>query len=269
MGVTRDGVVVVSHGARYDPDLARAANDPLMTRRALHTWSSRWPRSRAATSPNPHRHRLRGPLSRAARRARTPIAETLAEFSRWCAARRSSCGLRHQSSKIDPTHAESVPTRSTSSRSVLNCCAISFSACRSWSSRSTSRRWSWCGPAPVLPLMFPRATGSTREPTSLPDAPIDCGYPIRASSRLGPAHGQGRWRRHLVAVLPHRRSHSVDRCPRLGSRSSFWTVDDQDMRKLIDIGVDGIISDRPDLFARKQAAKGLPLPRPARSRPEA
>jgi glycerophosphoryl diester phosphodiesterase len=43
-----------------------------------------------------------------------------------------------------------------------------------------------------------------------------------------------------------------------------WTVNDpKDMSRLIDMGVDGIISDRPDLLRSVAASKGIALPRPA------
>jgi glycerophosphoryl diester phosphodiesterase len=40
-----------------------------------------------------------------------------------------------------------------------------------------------------------------------------------------------------------------------------WTVNKpEDMARLIDIGVDGIISDRPDLLRKVAADKGIALP---------
>jgi glycerophosphoryl diester phosphodiesterase len=48
---------------------------------------------------------------------------------------------------------------------------------------------------------------------------------------------------------------------RLGLAVVVWTVNaTADMARMIDIGVDGIISDRPDLLRKIAAEKGLPLP---------
>lgn len=48
---------------------------------------------------------------------------------------------------------------------------------------------------------------------------------------------------------------------RLGLKVVVWTVDKaDDMARLIDLGVDGIISDNPDLLRKVAAEKGLPLP---------
>jgi glycerophosphoryl diester phosphodiesterase len=49
----------------------------------------------------------------------------------------------------------------------------------------------------------------------------------------------------------------------LGLKVLPWTVNDPpDMERLIDWGVDGIITDRPDRLRDVMAAKGLPLPKP-------
>lgn len=49
---------------------------------------------------------------------------------------------------------------------------------------------------------------------------------------------------------------------RLGLRVVPWTVNEPaDMKALVDLGVDGLITDRPDLLRRVIEEKGLPLPR--------
>lgn len=48
----------------------------------------------------------------------------------------------------------------------------------------------------------------------------------------------------------------------LGLRVVVWTVNDPaQIVKLLDLGVDGIISDRPDLVRAEMARRGMPLPR--------
>ena len=48
---------------------------------------------------------------------------------------------------------------------------------------------------------------------------------------------------------------------RLGLRVLVWTVNDPaDMASLIDLGVDGIITDYPDRLRTVMADKGMPLP---------
>ena len=55
----------------------------------------------------------------------------------------------------------------------------------------------------------------------------------------------------------------VDMAHRLGLQVVVWTVNEPArMSALIDLGVDGIISDYPDRLRRVMAEKGLPLPVP-------
>ena len=63
---------------------------------------------------------------------------------------------------------------------------------------------------------------------------------------------------------------SLDEAHRLGLKVVVWTwpkqtkkeIDPKMIEKLIDWGVDGIITDRPDILRGLMAARGLPLPRP-------
>jgi len=54
---------------------------------------------------------------------------------------------------------------------------------------------------------------------------------------------------------------AVKEAQALGLKVVVWTVNDSaDMRRMIEWGVDGIISDRPDLLRRVAGKMGLPLP---------
>ncbi len=57
----------------------------------------------------------------------------------------------------------------------------------------------------------------------------------------------------------------VDSAHERGIRVIPWTVDDPDtMRALMDLGVDGLITDYPDRLRAVMSERGLPLPEPAR-----
>ena len=57
----------------------------------------------------------------------------------------------------------------------------------------------------------------------------------------------------------------VDSAHERGIRVIPWTVDDPDtMRALMDLGVDGLITDYPDRLRAVMSERGLPLPAPAR-----
>ena len=49
----------------------------------------------------------------------------------------------------------------------------------------------------------------------------------------------------------------------LGLAVVVWTVNEPEhIRRMLDLGVDGLISDRPDLVRAEMAARGMPLPKP-------
>ena len=55
----------------------------------------------------------------------------------------------------------------------------------------------------------------------------------------------------------------VREAQQLGLKVVVWTVNEErDMARMIELGVDGIISDYPDLLRRVATARGLPLPAP-------
>lgn len=57
----------------------------------------------------------------------------------------------------------------------------------------------------------------------------------------------------------------VDAAHERGIRVIPWTVDDPDtMRALMDLGVDGLITDYPDRVRAVMSERGHPLPEPAR-----
>lgn len=77
---------------------------------------------------------------------------------------------------------------------------------------------------------------------------------------------------HVPVTLGRLPVHSpslVRRAHRLGVRVIVWTVDDpQQMHELLDMGVDGIITDRPDVLRSVMIARGIWTPmRGSRSRP--
>ena len=60
----------------------------------------------------------------------------------------------------------------------------------------------------------------------------------------------------------------VDEAHALGLRVVVWTVNlPNDIAKMLDLGVDGIISDRPDVVRTAMAARGMPLPKASPVRP--
>ncbi len=43
----------------------------------------------------------------------------------------------------------------------------------------------------------------------------------------------------------------IERCRRFGLETTAWTVNDpEEMRRVLDLGLEGIVTDRPDLLTR-------------------
>jgi glycerophosphoryl diester phosphodiesterase len=67
---------------------------------------------------------------------------------------------------------------------------------------------------------------------------------------------------------PYVTADMVERAHRMGLKVIPWTVDDEPtLGKLIDDGVDGIITDHPDRLRAVMAGRGMRLPRPYKARP--
>ena len=77
------------------------------------------------------------------------------------------------------------------------------------------------------------------------------------------AAGAAVWSPHAADLEPE----SLAQAHRLGLAVIPWTVNDPAaMLRLIDAGVDGLITDRPDLLREAMRARGLPLPLPVAAR---
>lgn len=95
------------------------------------------------------------------------------------------------------------------------------------------------------------------------------GSPVRAArsfgaSALSPVHGNPQdGAIGDPGYQPFTTRALVAEAHRAGLRIVPWTVNDKPtMRHLIDLGVDGLITDYPDRLREVLAARGLPLPRP-------
>jgi glycerophosphoryl diester phosphodiesterase len=99
------------------------------------------------------------------------------------------------------------------------------------------------------------------------------GDPLRAVKTFGaaafsPVHGFPQNGKITdPGYRPYVTKEMVDQAHRMGLKVIPWTVDDQPtMRKLIDDGVDGIITDYPDALREVMAERGFKLPKRYRAR---
>ncbi len=128
-----------------------------------------------------------------------------------------------------------------------------------WASLAAVRRIA--PSAALVALTTPRRLEVGREGASVWLGGLDVddfgGDPVAAAASLP----------GVVAISP-RHDSPVDagfvaRAHAAGLRVVPWTVDDEeDMGRLIDLGVDGLITNYPDVLRRVMGQRGLPLPRP-------
>ncbi|HSY04785.1 MAG TPA: glycerophosphodiester phosphodiesterase [Steroidobacteraceae bacterium] len=261
MGVTRDGVVVVSHERTLNPDLARAADgryiDPPGTPYVKLTLAEVKSYDVGQIRPGSD-YAARFPEQRVVPGTRIP---TLAEV--FALVRRS--GDHHVrlniETKIDPTHPEESPDPEHFVAVVLELLRREH-----FSDRVMIESFDWRTlklvqkQAPGIPTVY-LTQQAQPEANIYPDTPWTAGLDPRkyggSVPRMVKAAGGNIWSPFYGDVDQH----SVDEAHKLGLPVVVWTVNEpQDMRRLIDMGVDGIISDRPDLLRTEAAAKGLPLP---------
>ena len=265
MGVTKDGVVVVSHERGLNPDLARGpdgkyigAGIPYIKLTLAEVKKYDVGQIRPGSD-----YAARFPDQLAIPETRIP---TLAEV--FDLVRRS--GDRHVrlniETKIDPTHPEESldPQRFVSA-------VLGLLRGEHFTDRVMIESFDWRTlllvqkQAPEIPTVYLTQVQQPEENLYLDKAsPWTAGFdPMRYGGsvpRAVKAAGGKIWSPLYEDVS----ASSITEAHSLGLPVIVWTVNDpKDMSRLIDMGVDGIISDRPDLLRTVAAGKGITLPRPA------
>jgi glycerophosphoryl diester phosphodiesterase len=265
MGVTRDGVVVVSHERGLNPDLARAPDGHYidteipyvkLTLAEVKQYDVGQIRPGSA-------YAARFPDQRVVPGTRIP---TLAEV--FALVRRS--GDRHVrlniETKIDPAHPDESPDPQHFVTAVLDLLQR-----EKFSDRVMIQSFDWRTlllvqkQAPTIPTVYlteqtesdANVFRDKRSPWTAGFDPQDHGGSV---PRTVKAAGGAIWSPDYQDVD----AGSIAEAHQLGLPVVVWTVNDpKDMARLIDLGVDGIISDRPDLLRAEAAKKGITLPAPA------
>ena len=265
MGVTRDGVVVVSHERGLNPDLARAPDGryiateiPLVNLTLAEVKQYDVGQIRPGSA-----YAARFPDQLAVPGTRIP---TLAEV--FALVRRS--GDSHVrlniETKIHPAHPEESPDPQHFVAAVLDLLRD-----EQFSDRVIIQSFDWRTllllqrQAPTIPTVY--LTQQTA-----PDATIYRDTPSPWTAGFDPQDHAGSVPRSVKAAggaiwSPDYRdvdARSIAEAHQLGLPVIVWTVNrPEEMARLIDMGADGIISDRPDLLRVEAARKGIPLPAPA------
>jgi glycerophosphoryl diester phosphodiesterase len=265
MGVTKDGVVVVSHERGLNPDLARGPDGKYLSTGIPYI------KLTLAEVKEYDVGRIR-PGSAYAARFPDQIAmpgthiPTLAEV--FDLVRRS--GDHHVrlniETKIDPTHPEESLDPQRFVTAVLDLLRREH-----FTDRVMIESFDWRTlllvqkQAPEIPTVYLTQVQQPEENIYLDrSSPWTAGFdPMKYGGsvpRAVKAAGGKIWSPLYEDVT----ASSIAEAHSLGLPVIVWTVNDpEDMRRLIDMGVDGIISDRPDLLRTVAASRGIALPRAA------
>jgi glycerophosphoryl diester phosphodiesterase len=263
LGVTRDGVVVISHERGLNPDLARGADGqyvaapgtPLVKLsldevKQFDVGQIRPGSIYAAQFPDQH------PVPG----TKIPTLKELIDLVRRSGDRHVRLNVE---TKIDPNHPdESLPPE----RFVA--VLLDLLRAETFTDRVMVQSFDWRTLqlvqklAPEIPTVY-LTLQTGRDPTVFPDKasewtagfnPAEHGKSIPRAIK---AAGGAIWSPYLRDLTPELISESHA----LGLKVVVWTANKPaDMVRLIDMGVDGIISDRPDILREVVAEKGMALP---------
>ncbi|MDQ6619351.1 MAG: glycerophosphodiester phosphodiesterase [Pseudomonadota bacterium] len=263
VAITRDRVPVISHDPLLNPDLVRDRTGAWITRKgiAIHSLSFAELREFDIGRVNPESAYAKGLASqRPADGERFPRLSELLQL-----ARDSSKSVRlNIETKITPDNAGQTADPATFVRLILDAVKDAGLTDRviiqsfDWRSLVESKKL-----APGVPTSCLTIESSSMNTMAAGDSgrsPWHAGLSLAEHGSvpaLVKAAGCAIWSpffRNVTAAL-------VQRSHELGVRVIPWTVNDEtEMRRLIELGVDGLISDYPDRLREVVKAKGLPLP---------
>ena len=265
MGVTGDSVVIVAHERGLSPDLARApdgqyidAEIPFVKLTLAQVKQYDVGQIRPGSA-----YAARFPDQLAIPGTRIPTLAELFVLVRRSGDHRVRLNIE---TKIDPTH----PAESVGPQQFVSA-VLDLLRRESFSNRVMIQSFDWRTlqlvqtEAPEIPTVY-----LTQQTTD--EATIHLDEPSPWTAGFDPHDHKGSVPQTIKAAggaiwSPYHGdvdAHSVAEAHQLGLPVIVWTVNQPaEMARLIDLGVDGIISDRPDLLRAEAAKKGIPLPAPA------
>ena len=263
-GVTRDGVVVVSHNRALDPAITRGPDGDWLSDAPLISTLDFAALQRfdvGRTRPgSDYGHRF--PEQRGIDGARIPRLAEVFQLAK----RAGNGTVRFNiETKIDPTRPAETVDAEAFARSL-----IAVVREHGVAERTIIQSFDWRtlrvvqaeAPEIATAYLTIQRPGEDTVRAGADGSPWTAGMRYRAHGsvpRMVKAAGGAIWSPYYGDLT----SALLDESHRLGLGVIVWTVNDRaEMDRLIDLGVDGIISDYPDRLRDAVRDKGLPLPRP-------
>jgi len=265
MGVTKDDVVVISHNPNLSPDLVRDPDG--------HWLAGPGPQIRSLTFAELRRYDIGriNPVSQYARsfpEQRAADGERFPKLSElFDLAKASGKPVRFNiETKITPTSGANTPDPATFARLVLAVVREANVADRvtlqsfDWRTLIEMKRLAPEIETSCLTIQTANDNTVQQAPDGGP-SPWHAGFALRdhggSLPALVKAAGCGTWSMFWRNLTPK----DLVEAHALGLKVLPWTVNERgDMRSLIDLGVDGIITDYPDRLREVMAEKKMALP---------
>jgi glycerophosphoryl diester phosphodiesterase len=262
--VTQDGVVVVSHDATLNPDITRGSDGQWLTRSdiAIHSLTYAQLQQYDVGRIRPRTtYALRFSAQRAIDGTRIPqLADVFA-----LARRAGNNTVRFNiETKLSPEQPRQTPAPEVFARALIRVVRA-----EKLESRVTIQSFDWRTlqivqqEAPQIATVYLSAqqpwldnirAGST---SSAWTAGFHVSRYAGSVPRMIKAAGGALWSPYFGDVTHE----AVREAQQVGLKVVVWTVNEpRDITRMIDLGVDGIISDYPDRLRRITAERGLPLP---------
>jgi len=259
LALTADGVVVISHDPRLNPAITRDADGRFLDAAgpAIHRLTLAQLQAYDVGRLRPGTRYAGGfPAQQAVDGERIP---TLAALFERVAARGDAKVRFNMEFKLGPDIGDITPAPQPFAEAVL-----AVVRRHGMEGRVTLQGFDWRAlrVAQQLAPGIPTAYLSAQRPRfdTISDGRWTDGYTLAEHGSLPKmvkAAGGAMWAPHFAdlnaALL--REAHE------LGLKVAVWTVNEpSDIERMLDLGVDGLISDRPDLVREAMARRGMPLP---------
>jgi glycerophosphoryl diester phosphodiesterase len=266
IGVTRDGVIVVSHERGLNPDLARGTDGRYVTPPGtpfVHLALDEVKKYDVGRIRPGSKYAAQFPQQRAVAGTKIPTLKELIDLVR----KSGNDDVRlNIETKIDPSRPEESPPPERFVALLLDLLRAEKFERRimvqsfDWRTLQLVQKLSTGIPTVYLTMQAGSAPTVSLDRASVWTAGFDPAEHGKSLPRTIKAAGGSAWSPYFGDVT----SALVDESHELGLQVIVWTVNGPaDMRRMIELGVDGIISDNPDLLRQVVAEGGIALPRPS------
>jgi len=263
--ITRDGVVVVSHDPALNPDITRGPDGKWLEKTGPAIWSLTFKELQRydVGRLNPaNAYAKRWPEQRPADGTRIPRLADLFALVKKSGNERVRFNIETKISPLEPTQTTGPEDFARKLISAVRSAGMA--------KRTAIQSFDWRTlqivqkEAPEIPTVYLTEEKGSMDSIQAdkPSSPWTAGFHVSryggSIPRMVKAAGGAVWSPYYVETTRSQ----VKEAQSLGLKVVVWTVNEPaDMRRMIEWGVDGIISDRPDLLRKIAGEMGLLLPR--------